>query len=154
MRTQQKVALGLEQFVDRIYGPSLAWALRHKTIVLSSFAGIALCMAGYCLGGHMSFTSFPTVDRQRITAILDLPDDTPLNTTQTYADRLEEGLKQLKSEFKDPASGESLIKNTTKVVGAYGAGGSFDKSRCYMSCLLYTSPSPRDQRGSRMPSSA
>ena len=27
----------------------------------------------------------------------------------------------------------------------------FDDSRC---CLLYTSPSPRDQRGSRMPSSA
>ena len=24
----------------------------------------------------------------------------------------------------------------------------------YISCLLYTSPSPRDQRGSRMPSSA
>ena len=24
----------------------------------------------------------------------------------------------------------------------------------YMCCLLYTSPSPRDQRGSRMPSSA
>ena len=24
----------------------------------------------------------------------------------------------------------------------------------YMNCLLYTSPSPRDQRGSRMPSSA
>ena len=24
----------------------------------------------------------------------------------------------------------------------------------YMSCLLYTSPSPRDQRGARMPSSA
>ena len=24
----------------------------------------------------------------------------------------------------------------------------------YMVCLLYTSPSPRDQRGSRMPSSA
>ena len=25
---------------------------------------------------------------------------------------------------------------------------------CYRGCLLYTSPSPRDQRGSRMPSSA
>ena len=25
---------------------------------------------------------------------------------------------------------------------------------CYLTCLLYTSPSPRDQRGSRMPSSA
>ena len=28
------------------------------------------------------------------------------------------------------------------------------ESRDYISCLLYTSPSPRDQRGSRMPSSA
>ena len=28
------------------------------------------------------------------------------------------------------------------------------KVRCIVTCLLYTSPSPRDQRGSRMPSSA
>ena len=30
----------------------------------------------------------------------------------------------------------------------------FDKRYTTCSCLLYTSPSPRDQRGSRMPSSA
>ena len=36
--------------------------------------------------------------------------------------------------------------------GSRAAGGRlFD---CVMACLLYTSPSPRDQRGSRMPSSA
>ena len=29
-----------------------------------------------------------------------------------------------------------------------------DKVTVEMTCLLYTSPSPRDQRGSRMPSSA
>ena len=29
-----------------------------------------------------------------------------------------------------------------------------DKAERNLSCLLYTSPSPRDQRGSRMPSSA
>ena len=29
-----------------------------------------------------------------------------------------------------------------------------DEATGYNSCLLYTSPSPRDQRGSRMPSSA
>ena len=27
-------------------------------------------------------------------------------------------------------------------------------AKAYKNCLLYTSPSPRDQRGSRMPSSA
>ena len=33
------------------------------------------------------------------------------------------------------------------------AGGGIDVAVVY-DCLLYTSPSPRDQRGSRMPSSA
>ena len=30
----------------------------------------------------------------------------------------------------------------------------FDRQKEFQDCLLYTSPSPRDQRGSRMPSSA
>ena len=34
------------------------------------------------------------------------------------------------------------------------AGGVFYNYSLYTTCLLYTSPSPRDQRGSRMPSSA
>ena len=37
--------------------------------------------------------------------------------------------------------------------GGAGAGYAFCRDR-FLSCLLYTSPSPRDQRGSRMPSSA
>ena len=38
----------------------------------------------------------------------------------------------------------------------YLAGLEFDEEgfEGYSDCLLYTSPSPRDQRGSRMPSSA
>ena len=39
----------------------------------------------------------------------------------------------------------------TSEVVAHSAGKKFDFVRI---CLLYTSPSPRDQRGSRMPSSA
>ena len=41
------------------------------------------------------------------------------------------------------------IKQGTNSVINITTGGS-----PYMTCLLYTSPSPRDQRGSRMPSSA
>ena len=40
--------------------------------------------------------------------------------------------------------GTNFIANS-----AFSADGTAD-----LSCLLYTSPSPRDQRGSRMPSSA
>ena len=46
---------------------------------------------------------------------------------------------------------ESSASPTTK----RQAGPSFDEADAVLgSCLLYTSPSPRDQRGSRMPSSA
>ena len=41
-------------------------------------------------------------------------------------------------------------------LGRFGAGADLDRlgHAYYSLCLLYTSPSPRDQRGSRMPSSA
>ena len=34
------------------------------------------------------------------------------------------------------------------------SGGEAIKFRCFVTCLLYTSPSPRDRQKSRMPSSA
>ena len=40
---------------------------------------------------------------------------------------------------------ETVISGLLKIPGLKG---------CMIACLLYTSPSPRDQRGSRMPSSA
>ena len=41
-----------------------------------------------------------------------------------------------------------------KLMRAMGLKAKIRQRRPYISCLLYTSPSPRDQRGSRMPSSA
>ena len=40
-----------------------------------------------------------------------------------------------------------------RIVGLIGPNGS-GKTTLFNSCLLYTSPSPRDLRASRMPSSA
>ena len=40
-------------------------------------------------------------------------------------------------------------------VGKFFRGSNFEENKAaFKICLLYTSPSPRDQRGSRMPSSA
>ena len=43
--------------------------------------------------------------------------------------------------------------NTGTLVKLAGAPHAYETGQSY-TCLLYTSPSPRDQRGSRMPSSA
>ena len=43
------------------------------------------------------------------------------------------------------STGSKILKDAEKIALKYYSS---------ISCLLYTSPSPRDQRGSRMPSSA
>ena len=50
-----------------------------------------------------------------------------------------------------PAITHSKSPNGKLAIGLIGVGG---RGRGHVACLLYTSPSPRDQRGSRMPSSA
>ena len=57
---------------------------------------------------------------------------------------------------KDEAAMNELLHDDFKFT-MHKSGNVLTKSdviKWAMSCLLYTSPSPRDQRGSRMPSSA
>ncbi len=147
-RFQGRIASGLERFVERVYEPSLRWAVRHRPTVLASFVLMALLMAGYCRGGRMKFISFPAVDSQRITAVLDLPDDTPLDITTKYMDRIAAAVEPLKREFVDPGSGKSLIQNVSRVVGASSAGYPYDKSRGTMSVEILD-PSVRSEPGPR-----
>jgi len=117
-RFQSAIADGLERFVERVYQPILRVAVHHRAAVIAGFVAMALTMAGYCLGGRMEFVSFPTVDRDRISAILELPSDTPIETTARYVDRMEDALDQVRKEFVDPGTGESLIRHVSRFTGA------------------------------------
>ena len=82
----------------------------------------------------------------------------PKGLTEDLMDRFEFILKGV---GEDPER-EGLIKTperAAKAIQFLTHGYSLDaekvlKSAMFKDCLLYTSPSPRDQRGSRMPSSA
>ena len=78
------------------------------------------------------------------------PDTPILDQVQTPADLKrfsDEELKLLADELR-----KETISAVSETGGHLGAGlGVIELS---VACLLYTSPSPRDQRGSRMPSSA
>lgn len=131
-RFQAAVATGLETFVASVYQPSLRLAVKNRLSVIAGFLALALLMAGYCVGGRMGFVAFPSVDNTRISAQLDLPDDTPLEVTEIYVDRISDALDQLKTEFVDPGTGESLVQNVVRVTGAKRPGSHFDKSRGYL----------------------
>ena len=145
---QQKLADGLERFVDKVYQPVLAVCLRHRGTVLAGFAAMALIMAGYSQGGRLGFVSMPSVDRLMVSAYFGLPNDTTIEVTRQYVDRLEAGAKQLQEEFIDPGTGESLIRNILTVSGARHIGSSYDKSRGYVAVEVVP-PSLRSEPGPR-----
>lgn len=147
-RVQTKIARGLELFIERVYQPSLRWAVHFRGAVLALFLAMGLAMIGYCMGGRMGFVSFPAVDRQRITAMLDLPDNTPLEATSRYMDRLLQAVEQLKQEFVDSGTGQSLILNVSRTIGAGSPSRSYDKSRGYLSIEIL-SPDLRSEPGPR-----
>jgi multidrug efflux pump subunit AcrB len=147
-RFQKRFADGLEWVVTHIYKPSLATAARHRATTICLFLASGLLIAGYCRGGRMGFVSLPEVDRPRISAWLDLPDDTTVETTHAHADRIIAAVEQLKKEFVDKGTGKSLILNVMKVSGARHVSSSFDKSRAMVAVELLP-PSMRSERGPR-----
>lgn len=147
-RFQKFFADGLEWVVVRLYRPSLELAVRHRAATISLFIAAGLLIAGYCQGGRIGFVSLPEVDRPRISAWLDLPDDTTLETTHAHIDRITAAVEQLKEEFIDPGTGKSLVVNVMKVSGARHVSSSFDKSRGMVAVELLP-PSLRSERGPR-----
>jgi multidrug efflux pump subunit AcrB len=123
-RIQKGVADGLEWFVDHIYSPTLAFAVNHRYGVVAIFFAMAMLMLGHVKSGKLGFVSTPTVDRSRITASVDFPTDTPLETTDRYVQRIAAAVETLKQEFTDGDTGNSLILNVYTETGDNGWGGS------------------------------
>lgn len=128
-RFQRGIANSLERFVEKVYQPSLRLAIKHRASVLALFVAMGLLMAGYCMGGRMGFQSFPSVDTTRISAFLDLPDDTPIEITHQYIERIADAAEQLKQEFVDPGTGESLIKDTSIITGGTNRTRGYEPSQ-------------------------
>ncbi len=147
-RFQASIANGLESFVQRCYQPTLLWSVRNRGVVVALFIASGLTMAGYCWGGRLGFVAFPPVDTDRISAMLDLPDDTPLEVTDQYVDRIVNALDQLGEEFVDPVTGKSMVQDVIRLTGARTPGRAYDKSRGYVGFEVLP-PEERSEPGPR-----
>ena len=128
-RFQRGFADGMEWLVHHAYTPLLKVAVRYRFTVLALFIAMAMAMVGYWAGGRMGFASFPSVENLRISADLNLPNDLPIERTHAYVQRITAATETLKEEFKDPGSGESLIRNVARVTGSSDFAGRPDSSR-------------------------
>tara|TARA_R110002096_G_scaffold179153_1_gene356100 strand:- start:9474 stop:12635 length:3162 start_codon:yes stop_codon:yes gene_type:complete len=148
-RFQKRIADGLETFVEKVYQPSLKFAIEHRYSVCAAFFAMALLMIGYWQGGRLGFVSMPSVDRLRITAYIDLPNDTPLEQTDLYVKRIASKVDQLKAEFVDQGTGRSLITNVHEQTGDYDRGSSIVKESEGEVAIEILPPSQRKSPGPR-----
>jgi multidrug efflux pump subunit AcrB len=123
-RFQKTIADSLETFVERIYDPALRFTTRHRYTTLAAFLALAMGSIGILTSGRLGFVNMPAIDQNRINARLQMPNDTPVHVTEERVQKVAAAVDQLRREFVDRGTGESLIHDVlTSSGGRIGRSG-------------------------------
>lgn len=115
-RFQDFFAQGLLKFVDRVYRPTIEFALKWRYATLAwGFATLFLTV-GLVGGGWIKFTFFPKVDADNVVAMLTMPQGTPAEVTENAVRRLEQTALQLRDQIETKESGK-VYKHLLASVG-------------------------------------
>lgn len=91
-RRQRAVADGLERFIDKVYRPLLAHALRWRYVTLAIFVCFMLVTVGLLGGRWIKFSFFPEVPSDYIVAKLVMPEGTHIDVTRRALRQMEDGM--------------------------------------------------------------
>lgn len=143
---QKRIADALERFIDLIYKPILKKATDHRYATICLFFAIAMAGLGYHKSGQMGFVAMPSIERYRISAYLEMVDNTPFEETDKQIKHIEQCARDLKAELIDPGTGQSLVRNIMSSTGASRHGGAGDPEQGFAS-LEIMPPSERSEPG-------
>jgi multidrug efflux pump subunit AcrB len=116
MRTQTRIADGLDRIAENYYRPLVRWCVNWRYTVLFAFLAIFILAIGVVASGMVKFMFFPEVEGDILTAKLKLPEGVPVETTRRAVAQLEEGARRL-GEVARAKDGRSVIKHTMATVG-------------------------------------
>jgi multidrug efflux pump subunit AcrB len=145
-RFQKRVADALETFVTRYYEPSLRFATHHRYATLACFFALAMASFGYFKSGTLGFVNMPSIDRNRINAQIQMPRDTPVSVTDAKVLHVAAAVEQLRKEFVDPGTGESLIGDVVTSSGGWAGRPGVDSRTGYVTVAV-TDPGFRSEPG-------
>ena len=63
----------MDQFVLRIYRPSLRWCLEWRYLTMAIAIAVFMITMGLVGGGHVRFTFFPPVEGDNVAAAVTMP---------------------------------------------------------------------------------
>lgn len=107
---------GLDTLADRIYIPSLRFAITNPTVMIAGAAAILLVAVSLVSGGHVPFTIMPKLDSNNIEAVLTYPDGIPAKITDRGVAILEQAIRQLDERYEQEGRGR-VLRLTRQSVG-------------------------------------
>ena len=116
-RFQRAFADGLERGVARYYQPSLEWSLDRRYLTFALFAGFSFVVLAFMASGRYGFTFFPRVPGETARATLTMQTGTAVEVTEAHARRMEAEAMKLRDQYRDPGSGESVVRHVMTAVG-------------------------------------
>jgi len=114
---QGAVSAGLLRFVDGVYRPSLALALRWRYLAVAASTTLLFFAAALVFAGHLKWTFFPEIEADNVVADLTLPQGSPVEITDRALRQLEASAEQLRRELAEEA-GEPVVRNVITSIGA------------------------------------
>lgn len=116
LRFQQRFSRGLEQFVEKVYSPLLAKALRARYLVLIAFVALLFVSFATVGSGWIRFVFFPEVETDVVLAKVKLSQGVAYDRTAEAIRRIEEKGTELDRHFQDKEGGP-MIRNMLTSIG-------------------------------------
>ncbi len=121
-RLQAAIQRGLERGTQAAYTPVLKASLRNRYLAGAIFAALAIILFSIAIGGHLRFVFFPRIQAETASATLTMPPGTPFDTTAAAIRRINAEAESLRERYRDPDTGESVIKGILASIGSAGGG--------------------------------
>lgn len=118
-RLQATTSGALGHLADRYYGPALTRVLHWRYAAVATALALLMLTAGLLGSGRMSFSFFPKIEADYVTAALSLPQGTPVGTTAAAIGELERAALEVKAELdrEFPMEGGSIVRHLLVSVG-------------------------------------
>lgn len=117
---RDRVAIGLQYFVEKILGPTITFLLGWRYVVLSVFLAITIMTAGLMKSGHVRFVFFPNVESDEVSVTATLPTGTSFAVTEKTVLEIEQHILNIKAEL-DAGKDQSMFRNITVSIGETAA---------------------------------
>ncbi|NQZ96720.1 MAG: efflux RND transporter permease subunit [Myxococcales bacterium] len=119
-QVHQRVGAALERFVKTRYRPLLVRAMRQRYVVLAGSIGVIVLLAALVASGRVPYEFLPPVEGDHVSALLEMPPGTSVESTRVAVDALEASAQALRLELEAEHAPEDapIVKHVVSSIGA------------------------------------